>query len=167
MYATTPFDDEAYLQRVLHGPCFTCELIAGNPDYAHHIIFQDDRAIVFLNKYPTLYGYTLVAPKEHREHVTADFSPEEFATLLQLIYRVGEAVRRTVPTERLYLLSLGSQQGNSHVHWHIAPLPPGVPFLQQQFEVFRTEEGILDLTDEEMETLARRIRSVLDTLPVQ
>ena len=166
MYSTTPFDDEAYLQRILHGPCFICQLVAGDPDYAHHIIFEDDQAIVFLNKYPTLYGYTRVAPQEHSEHVTADFSPAEFATLLQLIYRVGEAVRGTVPTERLYLLSLGSQQGNSHVHWHVAPLPPGVPFSQQQFEAFSTEEGILDLSDDEMATLAQKVRSALDSLDV-
>jgi hypothetical protein len=28
-----------------------------------------------------------------------------------------------VPTERMYCLSLGSQECNAHVHWHIAPLP--------------------------------------------
>jgi hypothetical protein len=44
------------------------------------------------------------------------------------------AVRRTVEAERVYILSLGSQQGNRHVHWHIAPLPYGVPFKEQQLE---------------------------------
>ena len=38
-----------------------------------------------------------------------------------------------VPTERLYLLALGSRQGNAHVHWHVAPLPPGVPYEKQQY----------------------------------
>ena len=38
------------------------------------------------------------------------------------------------PTERLYLLSLGSHQGNAHVHWHIAPLPPGVPYAKRSRE---------------------------------
>jgi len=31
---------------------------------------------------------------------------------------------------RVYILSLGSQQGNKHVHWHSAPLPFGVPVEQ-------------------------------------
>lgn len=41
------------------------------------------------------------------------------------VYRVARAVEQVVPSERTYVLSLGSQQGNAHVHWHIAPLPPG------------------------------------------
>lgn len=63
-----------------------------------------------------MYGYTLVAPKEHREQVTGDLTLEEYVKLQSVLYRVAEAVRQVVPTERLYLLSLGSQQGNRHVH---------------------------------------------------
>jgi len=45
-----------------------------------------------------------------------------------------------------------------HIHWHIAPLPYGVPFKQQQLEALRVENGILDIPDEEMAALAGRIR---------
>jgi ATP adenylyltransferase len=82
----------------------------------------------------------------------------EYLALQQAVYQVAEAVRRSVPTERLYILSLGSQQGNRHIHWHIAPLPPGVPFMEQQLEALRIENGVLDLSDQEMDDLARRIR---------
>src|SRR3954468_5561050 len=121
-----PFDLAAYVQRIQTRPCFICEMIAGRLG-DNQIIAQDDMAIVFLNLYPPLYGYVLVAPIAHREQVTGDFTLAEYLALQQVVYRVGEAVRRTVPTERLYILSLGSQQGNRHVHWHVAPLPPGVP----------------------------------------
>ncbi len=153
-----PFDIEAYTRLSQHGPCFICKIIAGNPEYRHHIVYEDDIAIVFLNKYPTLYGYTLVAPREHREHVTGDFTLDEYLALQQIIYRVAEALRRAVPTERVYILSLGSQQGNRHVHWHIAPLPPGVPYEEQQIEALRFENGVLELSYEEMASLAQRIR---------
>ena len=153
-----PFDIEAYVQRSQHGPCFICEIVAGNPEYRHHVIYEDDVAIVFLNKYPTLRGYTLVAPKEHREHVTGDFTLDEYLALQQIIYRVAEAVQRAVPTERVYILSLGSQQGNRHVHWHIAPLPPGVPYEEQQLDALKFEQGVLELPYEEMASLAQRIR---------
>jgi ATP adenylyltransferase len=66
-----------------------------------------------------------------------------------------------VETERVYILSLGSQQGNRHVHWHIAPLPYGVPFKEQQLEALRSENGILDLSEQEMKTLTMRIRQNL------
>ncbi|MDT8307562.1 MAG: HIT family protein [Anaerolineae bacterium] len=161
MSRTRAFDEQAYIEQITTGPCFICEMLAGNPDYAHHLVYQDEHAVVFLNKYPTLHGYTLVAPRTHREQVTGDFSPAEYLQLQALIYRVAEAVRQLVPTERVYLLSLGSQEGNRHVHWHVAPLPPGVPFLQQQTEALRTDNGILDLSDEEMAALASRMRKVL------
>jgi diadenosine tetraphosphate (Ap4A) HIT family hydrolase len=159
-----PVDVEAYIRRSRHGPCFVCELVAGNPEYRHHVVYQDDMAIAFLNRYPTLLGYTLVAPKEHREQVTGDFTLQEYLDLQRVIYRVTEALRRVVPTERVYILSLGSQQGNRHVHWHIAPLPPGVPYREQQFEALRMEDGVLQLSDEQMAALAQRIRQALPHL---
>ena len=153
-----PFDIKAYTHRSQHDPCFICEIVAGNTEYRHHVIYEGDAVIVFLNKYPTLRGYTLIAPREHREHVTGDFTLDEYMALQQIIYRVAEALRRAVPTERVYILSLGSQQGNRHVHWHIAPLPPGVPYEEQQLEALKFERGVLRLSYEEMASLAQRIR---------
>jgi hypothetical protein len=65
-----------------------------------------------------------------------------------------------VPAERLYVLSLGSGEGNSHVHWHLAPLPPGMPFERQQFAALDTDVG-LELADAELDELAGRIRAAL------
>ena len=155
-----PFDLAAYVERIQTGPCFICEMIAGRLG-GNHVIQQDETAIVFLNKYPTLYGYVLVAPITHREQVTGDFSPDEYLALQRVIYRVGEAVRQVTPTERLYILSLGSRQGNAHVHWHLAPLPPGVPFAEQQLEALHIGHGVIPLADAEMATLAGQIRQAL------
>lgn len=140
--------------------CFICELLAGNPAYAHHVVYKDDAAIAFLNRYPSLLGHTLVAPRRHLEHVTGDFAPDEYVELQRVVHRVGEALRATVPTERLYVLSLGSRQGNRHVHWHLAPLPPGVPFAEQQLAALNTDE-VVDLTDAELADLAARVREAL------
>lgn len=67
-----------------------------------------------------------------------------------------------MPTERVYVASLGSQQGNAHAHWHVAPLPPGVAFEQQQFEALRLESGVAGLSDAEMASLARRIGEAVE-----
>jgi hypothetical protein len=67
-----------------------------------------------------------------------------------------------VPTERLYVLSLGSQQGNSHVHWHVVPLPPDVPYDQQQFGALMLERaGYLDMSDDEKRTLASELGAAM------
>jgi ATP adenylyltransferase len=150
------FELDDYIQQIQNRPCFICEMVAGRLN-GNHIIHQDELVIVFLNKYTTLYGHTLVAPIEHREHVTGDFSEDEYIVLQRKVYRVAEAVRRTVEPERVYVLSLGSQQGNRHVHWHIAPLPFGVPFKEQQLEALRSQNGILDIPESEMADIARRI----------
>ena len=56
------------------------------------------------------------------------------------------------------MLSLGSQHGNSHVHWYVVPLPPGVPYDQQQFGALMLERaGYLDMSDEENRTLAAEL----------
>lgn len=50
------------------------------------------------------------------------------------------------------------QQGNTHLHWHIAPLPPGVPYDQQQLRALSTAHGILDVDDTSQAALAQTIR---------
>ena len=161
MTGKVPFDLRGYVERTRGGPCFVCEIIAGNPEFRHHVVYEDDEAIVFLNKYPTLYGYVLVAPKAHREEVTGDFTPDEYLSLQSLVYRVAEALRDAVPTERLYILSLGSRQGNRHVHWHIAALPPGVPYEEQQLAALALEKGVLEVSEEEKAALARKLKERL------
>ena len=61
-----------------------------------------------------------------------DFSIEEYLDLQQVVYRVSEAVRQEVRAERMNLYASGSHEGNSHVHGHVVPLPPGVPYEEQQ-----------------------------------
>jgi diadenosine tetraphosphate (Ap4A) HIT family hydrolase len=144
------------IREELRERCFICEMLAGNPEYEHHVVYEDERAVAFLNRYPTLYGHVLVAPKDHREQVTGDFSLDEYLHLQAVVHRVGEGIRQVVPTERLYILSLGSQQANRHVHWHLAPAPPGLPFEQQQLAALDSNV-VLDLTEAEQTDLASRL----------
>lgn len=114
------------------GRCFICEFLGQNPEFEHTLIDETEHAVAFLSKYPTMFGYCLVAPKRHLEQVTGDFTEAEYLELQRFIYRIGEAVRKVLAPERVYILSLGSQQANAHVHWHVAALPPGLPLAQQQ-----------------------------------
>ena len=142
------------------GTCFICSIVSGERD-DHLVVFRDDVCVAFLAKWPTLLGCTLIAPLEHRTAVIDDFTADDYAELQRRVHRVGRAVSAAVPTERLYLLSLGSHQGNSHVHWHIAPLPPGVPYQQQQYVALMHENGYLDIPDADLAALAGRIRALL------
>jgi diadenosine tetraphosphate (Ap4A) HIT family hydrolase len=159
-----PFDLDAYEQRVREasasGTCFICSIVAGTRD-DHLVLYRDDVCIAFLAKFPTLAGYTLVAPIEHRTDVVGDFDEDEYVELQRRVHRVGRALPAAVPTERLYILSLGSHQGNAHVHWHLGPLPPGVPYREQQYAALMHENGYLDLPASELSAIAERITAHL------
>ena len=156
------FDVASYVESIKTGPCFICGVASGDPAFAHHIVFEDDFAIAFLNKYPVLAGYVLVCPKAHLEQVTGDFSRPDYLRLQALVYDVAEALRTVLEVERVYILSLGSQQGNRHVHWHVAPLPPGVPPEAQQLAALDVERaGVLAMDEAELTALASRIAAAL------
>ncbi len=150
-------DMETFHHGMRTKPCFVCEIVAGENELPQHFVYEDDTAVAFLDAYPRAYGYTLVVPKEHREQVTGDFTLGEYLDLQRLIYRVCEAVREEVGAERMYLYTFGSNQGGAHVHWHVVPLPPGVPYEDQQGAWASWSNGVLKVPQEEMASLAARI----------
>lgn len=101
-------------------PCFVCNIVKNPSGSLAHIVYEDDTYIAFLDGYPRQYGYTLVCPKRHLVHISADFSISEYLELQELVYHIVEAVRVEVDAERMYVFSFGSNQGNAHVHWHVA-----------------------------------------------
>jgi len=153
------YDFAAHVERSRKGPCFVCAYLSGHPDYEHEPVYADDHVVGFLSRYPTLLGYTIVAPRVHVVDVTGD--RDLFRRVNDVVHDVAEALKMTLPTERVYLMSLGSHQGNAHVHWHVVPLPPGVPYERQQFHAVMTENGVLEVTREEQRALAESVQSAL------
>jgi diadenosine tetraphosphate (Ap4A) HIT family hydrolase len=68
--------------------------------------------------------------------VVADLSEQEYVRPQRVVRRVGKAVQQVVERGRLYVLSLGSKAGKAHVHWHLVPYPPGLPYEMQQVNRF-------------------------------
>ncbi|MCQ8773163.1 HIT family protein [Streptomyces telluris] len=153
-----PMDLAAYSARAQSGPCFVCAFLSGDPDFAHETVFEDDEHVAFLDRWPTLPGKVLVAPKAHVEHVVRDLDETAYLRLMRVVHTVALAVERVFAPERTYLLSLGSRQGNAHLHWHIAGLPPGVPYDQQQFHALMSEHGVLTYTSEQRAEMAAHLR---------
>jgi diadenosine tetraphosphate (Ap4A) HIT family hydrolase len=149
-------DHDAYLA-LARKACFVCELLDGNPEYPHHIAYRDETAVVFASRFPSVRGHLLVAPVRHLEHAVDDFPLDDYLALHRVIHVAGTALTRIIPTERLYVLSFGSQQANRHVHWHLAPLPPGLPYERQQAALFTPAAGHLRVPDHELAALAARV----------
>jgi diadenosine tetraphosphate (Ap4A) HIT family hydrolase len=162
-FPRVPMDLGAYESRVRDGDCFICALVVGAPGSGHEIVYDDGESLAFLSRYPTLYGYTLVAPRAHVELIHRDLDREAYLRLQDVVFRVAKAIESVVPCERMYVLSLGSQQGNRHVHWHVAPLPPGTPYEQQQYRALMAEGGIIPWTAHQAAELGAKLRRAIDS----
>jgi diadenosine tetraphosphate (Ap4A) HIT family hydrolase len=161
------FDVTGYEKRIRTGECFICALVAGKPGhYREHILYRDDRLIAFLSQPPIQLGYCLVAPLDHRTEVVTDFELDEYLALQAFLHRLGLVLSQVLSVERLYLMSLGSKAGNAHVHWHVVPLPPGVPFDEQQFHAVMVDRaGYLNVSQDQQARLANRISDALHGRP--
>jgi hypothetical protein len=113
------------------------------------MIYEDADVLVFRNLYPTLRGYTMVCPRRHVGRVIGDFAVWEYLRLQCWVFRVGGAIDHVVPTERLYLLSLGGQQGNVTFTGTSRQFRQAVPY-EQQLAVPTMRRGTLPITSEEM-----------------
>lgn len=158
---TGTIDSAAYEARLLAdnavGRCFICELTDEATTPEHEIVaYRDEHCIVYFPNWHRLYGYCLLSPLRHVTGVVSDFSEDEYLVLQRRVHRLGRVLADLAPTERLYVYSFGSMQGVAHVHWHVAPLPPGVPFREQQFAAVDKSE-YLEIPRVELEELARRI----------
>lgn len=143
------------MRRIRSGGCFICAL---PPE---EYLYDDGEHIAFLSHYPTMPGYALVSPREHLEHLVRDLDPQAYLRLQAVVYKVAKAIEAVVPSERTYVLSLGSQQGNRHIHWHIAPLPPGTPPDEQQYHALMAENGVIPWSAGQAAELSAKIRAQL------
>ena len=156
------WDLGAYQARA-RAACFICGIVAGPLAADHHVVHRDGVGVVFLARYPVAWGQVLVAPVEHREQAVGDFTEDEYLALQRLVRRVSRAVEAAVPGERLYVLSLGSQAANAHVHWHLIRLPAGVPYPAQQAEMLTADKGWLEFDDGDLAALAAELAGALGT----
>ncbi|WP_405984750.1 HIT family protein [Streptomyces sp. NBC_00872] len=154
-------DLEQYERRARGGPCFVCAFLAGEPEYRHERVYEDDEHVAFLDRWPTLPGKVLVAPKRHVEHAVRELDEAAYTRLMLFVRAVALGVEDVLEPERTYLLSLGSQEGNAHLHWHIAGLPPGVPYRRQQYHALMTEHGVLTVPPRESAELAGRLHGAV------
>ena len=96
-----PMDLAAYQRRIRTGPCFVCAIVRGDPGYDYdyeRIVFEDDHHVAFLDRYPTMYGKVLVAPRAHVEHVVGDLSRAAFLELLGADCYAGPATPIRLPS---------------------------------------------------------------------
>ena len=121
------------------------KIIAGEiPSYK---CAEDDRFYAFLDINPIAKGHTLVVPK-HEVDYLFDLDDDELADMIVFAKRVAKAIRAAYPCRKVGMAVLGLEVNHAHIHL--------IPLQSEGDMDFRREK--LQLTAEEMEEIARRIR---------
>jgi len=105
--------------------CVFCRIVEGKTPA--HVVYEDKRALAFLDINPSASGHTLIIPKAHVARVE-DLSEEDaralFAALHELVGRVQGAVGAPASTIGI---NNGRESGQEvpHVHIHVIPRRAG------------------------------------------
>ncbi|MGC8538610.1 MAG: HIT family protein, partial [Candidatus Micrarchaeia archaeon] len=72
--------------------CIFCKIVAGEaPSFK---IYEDEKYIAILDKYPNIKGQTLVITKEHVDSYAFDLSDDELCNLINTAKKVAKLLEK-------------------------------------------------------------------------
>ena len=99
--------------------CIFCDILAGKRD--GHIVYEDNKHIAFLDKYPIYDGHTLVIPKKHFERIT-DMDSNDVGEIFSIVPKIAKAVLSGAGADAFSLAQNNGKAAKQiipHVHIHI------------------------------------------------
>jgi histidine triad (HIT) family protein len=101
--------------------CIFCKIVAGKiPSFK---VYEDDRALAFMDINPVAPGHTLVIPKNHAENLMA-LTPGDLAGVHQASQKVAAAMMKTLEPGGIAVLQLNGKGANQIVmHYHVHLIP--------------------------------------------
>jgi histidine triad (HIT) family protein len=94
-------------------------------------VFEDDRALAFLDIMPRCPGHTLVIPKAAARNIL-DISPEDFVHVARVSQKIAKAAMSAFNADGITLQQFSepaSGQVVYHLHMHVMPRFAGVALL--------------------------------------
>ena len=133
--------------------CTFCDIAVGAG--SAFVVYEDSRAVVFLDKHPINAGHVLVVP---RRHVAAfyDLDDDSFAGLMLVVKRMASVIEAVYCPKKVGMLAAGFDVPHAHVH----VLP-----MHDYHDI--TSKALLEGTranpaDEELRAAAEALRRGLD-----
>ncbi len=124
-------------------PSIFSKIVAGEiPSYK---IAEDDRFFAFLDINPLSKGHSLVIPKKETDYIF-DMADKELADMMVFAKKVGLAIEKVVPCERIGIAVIGLEV--PHAHIHLVPIntiydidfsKAKLEFSAEEFEKIRAE----------------------------
>ena len=93
-----------------------------------HKVYEDDKALVFLDIMPRAPGHALVIPKSPARNVL-DIQPEDLAHVIQVAQRVAKAGMKVFGADGVTIQQFNESAGGQvvfHLHVHVIPRKDGV-----------------------------------------
>jgi histidine triad (HIT) family protein len=116
------------------------EIIDGNrPGF---IIFEDEKHVAILDKYPIDTGHSLVIPKKPYEKIT-DMSKADVADLFSLVPQIANAILKATGAVAFSIAQNNGKEAKQivpHVHVHIIPRYADKPTMWTKREIPKDDE---------------------------
>ena len=108
---TMPYDPNNIFAKILRGelPC--------------HKVYEDDRALAFLDIMPRSPGHTLVLPKKASRNLL-DVDPDDFAHVMKVAQKIAVAAKTVFGADGITLQQFSEPAGGQivfHLHVHVIP----------------------------------------------
>ena len=97
------------------------DIIEGRKD--GHIIYEDEKHVVILDKYPIDHGHSLVITRHPYEKIT-DMPKEEVAELFSLVPKIASVILKTTGAVAFSIAQNNGKEAKQiipHVHVHVIP----------------------------------------------
>ena len=111
--------------------CVFCRIIAGEETVS--IVYEDDRALAFMDIQPASPGHVLVVSREH--HTNLFDTPDDVAAhCLRVARRLAPGIRQATGAGAVNLFSANGRAGGQdvlHFHLHLIPVREGDEFELQ------------------------------------
>jgi len=101
--------------------CIFCKII--NKSIPNAFVFEDDKFLVFLDKYPINYGHTLIVPKDHFDNILK-MPTNLVGEMYSLVPKIAKAIITTIDGNGFNVSQNNGKSANQiipHVHVHIVP----------------------------------------------
>lgn len=105
--------------------CIFCKI--ANKEMPASFVYEDEKALAFLDIKPLSMGHTLVIPRNHYETIL-DITEEEIAHLSKIIKRVALAARKGADADGITILQQNGRAAGQeifHMHVHVIPRHAG------------------------------------------
>ena len=89
------------------------KIIAG--DIPSYKVAEDAHYFAFLDINPMAEGHTLVVPKEETDYIF-DLDDERLSGLILFARKVGKAIEKAIPCQRVGLMVIGLEVPHAHIH---------------------------------------------------